>query len=165
VHGGFEIVGDHDFGNAAEGMKAPHMRGDPVGQALGPGDLGIGVVGGTEHGKKHLGLVHLTALRVDDGQSLAGVVDKELFAGPVALAHDHIEFGGPGAIGLAKPAVLEATRGLGLVFLPKQRQGDAFAFEFLVHDGPVGVQVRYGAFGRRGREQTHFQGRFIEAVG
>jgi hypothetical protein len=119
MDGGLEIVRDQDLRDAAERTKSPDMGRDPVGQALTPGDLGIGIVGSAEHGEKHLGLVHLTALRVDDGQGLAGIVNKELFAGPVALAHDDVEFGGPGAIGLTKPAILEAIGGLRLVFLPQ----------------------------------------------
>jgi hypothetical protein len=95
------------------------MGRDPVGQALAPGHLGISVVGGTEHGEKDLGLVHLTGLRVDNGQGLPSIVDKELLTGSVALAHDDVEFGGPGAIGLTKPAILEAIGGLRLVFLPQ----------------------------------------------
>ncbi len=109
--------------------------------------------------------MHLTGLRVDNGQGLPRIVDKELFTGPVTLAHDHVEFSGPGAIGLTKPAILEAIGGLCLVFLPQQRQGDAFALEFLVHHGPVGGQMDQGAFGRRRREQARLQGRFIESLG
>ena len=44
-HGRFEVIGDHDVGDPAEGRKGPHMRADPVGQTLGPGRLSVGIVG------------------------------------------------------------------------------------------------------------------------
>lgn len=120
MHRRFEIVRDQDLGRPAERGKGPHMRRNPVGQALAPGHFCIGVVRSAEHGEKELCLVHLTGLRVDNGQGLPCIVDKELLTGSVALAHDHVEFGGPGAIGLTKPAILEAIGGLRLVFLPQQ---------------------------------------------
>ena len=77
---------------------------------------------------------------VDDRDALAGIVDKELLPRAMALPHDQVELAGPGAIRLAKPAILEALRRGGLVFLPQQEQGDALAFELVVHRGPVGGQ-------------------------
>ena len=65
--------------------------------------------------------MHLTTVRVDDGEGLPGIVDKELFPGPVALAHDHVELAGPRAIGMAKPTILEAIGDVRLVFLPQQQ--------------------------------------------
>ena len=76
------------------------------------------------------------------GMLWPGIIDKELFPRAVGLPHDQIELARPGAIGLAKPAVLEALGRGRLVFLPEQEQGDAFAFEFAVDRGPVGHQVR-----------------------
>ena len=43
----FEIIGDHDLGHAPEEGEGPDMRGRPVRQRLGPGRLGIGIVGGS----------------------------------------------------------------------------------------------------------------------
>ena len=45
-HGRFEVIGDDDLGDPTEGRKGPDMGADPVGQTLGPGRLGIGVVRG-----------------------------------------------------------------------------------------------------------------------
>ena len=39
------------------------MRADPVRQGLGPGRLGVGEVGGAEHGDEDLGLADLAGLR------------------------------------------------------------------------------------------------------
>ena len=141
------------------------MGANPVGQALAPGGFDIGVVGGPEHRDEDLSLVHLAALAIHDGQSVPGIIDKELFAGPVTLAHDHIELARPGAIGLAKPAVLEPVRHACLVFLPKQQQGNAFAFELLVHLSPVGCQVRDSALSGWGRKEKLFKGALIESLG
>ena len=77
--------------------------------------------------------MNLATLADRNLDALTGVIDKEFFTGTVTLTHDHIEFGGPLTIGLAEPAVLEAVRRCGFVFLPKQLQGDAFAPQFSVH--------------------------------
>src|SRR4029434_1246250 len=82
---------------------------------------------------------------VDDRDPLAGIIDKELLPRAMALPHDQVELAGPGAIRLAEPAVLEALRRGGLVFLPQEEQGDALAFELVVHRGPVGGPVLAGS--------------------
>src|SRR5712691_3453637 len=104
-------------------------------------------------------------LAIDDRDALTGIVDKKLLSRAMALAHDQAELAGPGAIRLAEPAVLEALRRGGLVFLPQQEQGNALAFELVVHRGPVGGQGREGACGWRWRKQLLLQRSRIESVG
>ena len=58
-------------------------------------------------------------LSVDDGRGLSGVIDEQLFAGTVLLAHDNVDLGGPEAVVLAEPAVLEALRVSESIFLPE----------------------------------------------
>jgi len=106
---------------------------------LRPGGFGIGVVGGAEHGNKDLCLTDFPGRSVHHGCCLASIIDKQLLTGTVVLAHDHIQLAPPGAVVLAKPAVL-ITLGVGFpVFLPEQEQSDAlFASQFLMHDRPIG---------------------------
>ena len=56
------------------------MRTDPVGQTLAPGGLGVGRVGGPQDRDKNGGLVDLPAVAIDDGDTLPGVIHKELLA-------------------------------------------------------------------------------------
>ena len=49
-----QVVGHHLRRHAAEEGEGARVRADPVGQRLGPGRLGIGVVGGAEHGDEQL---------------------------------------------------------------------------------------------------------------
>jgi len=165
MHRRLQVVGDDDLRHATEGFKGADMGANPVGQALAPGGFDIGGVGGPEHRDEDLCLVYLAALAVHDGHRVPGRIDTELCAGPVPLAHDHIELARPGAIGLAKPAVLEALGHARLVCLPKPQQGDAFAFELLVHLSPVGRQRSDGALGGWGRKEKLFEGALIERVG
>ena len=65
AHAGAQIVGYHDLRNTTQIPEAALVRAAPVRQALGLGGLGIGVVGGSEHGDEDLrlaafpgGLVH-----------------------------------------------------------------------------------------------------------
>ncbi|OSR47369.1 hypothetical protein BV324_05638 [Pseudomonas syringae pv. actinidiae] len=122
---------------AAEKSKASDVRAQPVGQFLRPGGLGKGVAGGTEDGDEDLSLTDLARAPVDDWGGLTGVIDEELFAGTVFLAHDHIDLGGPEAVVLAEPAVLKALRVGESIFLPEQRQGDAGAARLSVYPRPV----------------------------
>lgn len=78
-----------------------------------------GVAGRAEDGDEDLGLTDFTGLSVDDGRGLSGVIDEQLFAGTVLLAHDNVDLGGPEAVVLAEPAVLEALRVSESIFLPE----------------------------------------------
>ncbi|MBA2524613.1 MAG: hypothetical protein H0V18_02350 [Pyrinomonadaceae bacterium] len=67
------------------------MRANPVGQALGPGGLGVGVVGGAEYGNEDLRFAYFTGDRVNDRNRGASVINEEFFAGPMRLAHHRFE--------------------------------------------------------------------------
>ncbi|OSS18190.1 hypothetical protein BV337_05702 [Pseudomonas syringae pv. actinidiae] len=136
-HATAQIIGHQDLRCAAEKSKASDVRAQPVGQFLRPGGLGKGVAGGTEDGDEDLSLTDLARAPVDDWGGLTGVIDEQLFAGTVFLAHDHIDLGGPEAVVLAEPAVLKALRVGESIFLPEQRQGDAGAARLSVYPRPV----------------------------
>ncbi|OSN64552.1 hypothetical protein BV351_05600 [Pseudomonas syringae pv. actinidiae] len=126
------------------------MRAQPVGQFLRPGGLGKGVAGGTEDGDEDLSLTDLARAPVDDWGGLTGVIDEELFAGTVFLAHDHIDLGGPEAVVLAEPAVLEALRVSESIFLPEQGQSDAGTAQLGMDMSPVRHRTLItGHIGRR----------------
>jgi hypothetical protein len=155
--GRFEVVGDDNRGDAAERHKGPPMRTDPVGQTLAPGGLGVGIVGGPQDRDKNGGLVDLPAVAIDDGDTLSGVIHKELLARAVGLPHDQIELMRPGAVRMTKPTVLHAVWRHGLILLPQQEQGDTLPFEFAVHGRPIGDHVRCRSSGRDRRKQQPLQ--------
>lgn len=148
---GPEIVGDEERGHAADEVEQTHVRTDPVGELLGPGGLGVGVVAGPEHGDEDLGGMDLTRSAIDDRYGLAGIVDEQFLAGAVALAQ------GAGQ-GITVRPVVHAELGVavgvvrvnGTVFLPQELQGDAFFLELLVHHGPIGGRVPVQARGHVG---------------
>jgi hypothetical protein len=68
--------------------KGVHVRGDPVGQPLGPGCLHIGEVRGAHDGDEDLRPPHLAGQPVDDHRyGVAGVIDEQLVAAHMGLAH------------------------------------------------------------------------------
>ena len=122
-----QIIGHQDLRCATEKSKTAGVRAQPVRQLLRPGGLGKGVAGRAENGDEDLRLADLAGSPINDRYGLAGVIDEQLFAGTVLLAHDHVDLGGPEAVVLAEPAVLEALRVGESVFLPKQGQSYAGA--------------------------------------
>lgn len=121
------ITADQDLRCTAEKGEAAYVRAQPVRQFLRPGGLGEGVAGRAEDGDEDLRLADLAGSPINDRHGLAGVIDKQLFASTVFLAHDHVDLGSPEAVVLAEPAVLEALRMGEPILLPEQGQGDAGA--------------------------------------
>jgi hypothetical protein len=78
-------------------------------------------------------LADFTGSAVNDWGGLAGVIDEELFASPMFLAHDHIDLCGPEAVVLAEPAVLKALWMGESIFLPEQGQSNAGAMQLGVY--------------------------------
>ena len=72
-----------------------------------PGGLGEGVVRRPEDGDEDLCFAQLPGGALDDGHALSGVVDEQLFAGAVRLAHHHVEALTPSAVALAELTVLQ----------------------------------------------------------
>src|SRR5438477_92585 len=72
-------------------------------------------------------------LRIDDVDAAARVVDEELLAGAVLLAHDEIELTPPRAVEITEARVPVATLGMGLaVLLPEQLERDSPSLELVV---------------------------------
>ncbi len=119
-----EVVGHDEAGDAAEETEQADMRADPVGQRLGPGRLGVGQARRAEHRHEDLGLAHDAGGRIDDPDLLAGVVDEDLVAGGMVLAHHRGEPALELPVEIAEPGVAVAVR-MGLpVLLPEHHQVD-----------------------------------------
>jgi hypothetical protein len=138
---------------------------DPVGDGLGEGRFGKGVAAGAKSGDKDLDRMDLAGGAVDEGQGHSGVVDKELLARLVGLAHPWVESAFEVGEGLAELAVAEALRGGSPILFPEQAQRDAFALEFGVEVLPVGQRsgVRRAVYGRW--KKALFELFFGEALG
>jgi hypothetical protein len=94
------------------------MRTDPVGEALCPGRLRIGVVRGAKRGDKQLSSHHLAGRPVDHLQRRAGVVHEQALTGDVGLPHRRRQSAFPGPIQLTEAAIAISLRVRGAVLLP-----------------------------------------------
>ena len=66
-----ELIGDDGLGDPAEELEGPLVAGDPIGDLLGAGRFGIGVVRGAQDGDEELDREHLAGGGLDDPR-LAG---------------------------------------------------------------------------------------------
>mmetsp|Transcript_6076 Transcript_6076/g.24370 ORF Transcript_6076/g.24370 Transcript_6076/m.24370 type:complete len:788 (+) Transcript_6076:480-2843(+) len=143
------LVGHDQAGHAADELQRLHLRADPVGGGLARRGAGVGVVRRAQRGHEDLGLRDLAGGRVNDGHGVAGVVDKQLLAGNVDLAHRALLALGELGVLDAKARVLVGQRVARGVLLPQQHQGDARALELLVHDAEVRGELVAAAGQRR----------------
>ena len=89
------------------------MSADPVGQPLAPAGLGVGVVGGAQHRDEDLGAPLLAGRGVEHRHRVAGIVDEQLLAGSMRLAHRRRDGLAPFPIEVAEAAVAVAVGVLG----------------------------------------------------
>ena len=161
-HPAFQVIGDDDRADPTEKGEGADVRADPVRQLLGPGRLGVGVVRGPQHRDKHLRRANFAGGPIDDLRRLPGIVDKQLLAEPMGLAHDHVPRPGPGPVLRAEPAVLAPVRMRQLVLLPEQRQRHPLALEFLVDLGPIRHRTDQARRPRYDGKQPPFQVRVAQ---
>lgn len=81
-----------------------------VGTALRQPRPGEGVVRSAEHRDEELDLDHFACLRIDEVRLLPRVVDEELLAGAVLLAHREVPLAEPLAVPVAELRVAVAVR-------------------------------------------------------
>ena len=138
AHPAAQVVGDDECWHAAEVGHGPGVAAQPVGERLGPGGLGEGVIGGAQDGDKELRRAYLARGAVHHRHGAAGVIHKALLPGRVRLAHGALLPAEPVPVAVAElgVAVTPARVALG-VFLPHQPLGHMRTSEFLVHRGPV----------------------------
>ena len=137
VDPGLQIIGHDQPGHAAQEPEQADMGPDPIGQRLGPGRLGIGVIRGPEHGDEDLGFAHHTRLGIDDPDLLARVIDEHLVAGGVVLAHHRRQAPLELPEQVAEPRVAVAIRMPVPVFLPQHHQIDAGPLQFARQGRPI----------------------------
>ena len=135
-HGGLVVVGDQAAAprQILEGADVAPDPGWEIGRA---GGLGVGVVARAEHGDEQGHRRAGAGLRIGEPERLAGVVQEQLFTGPVLLAEADVQSSGPRTVVDAVLAVLEASGVPGLVLLPEELEGHPGVLEFLVDRGPV----------------------------
>ena len=85
--GALELIGDNGGRDPAVKGEGPRVARDPVGQLLGRGRLSVRVARGAEGRDEELHLDRRPRAGVEQARVLARVVDEELLAGVVHLAH------------------------------------------------------------------------------
>ena len=149
---GFEIVRYDLSGHPAEIGEGAAVRADPIGQRLRSGRFGIGVAGGAQGGDEDLGRANLAGEAVDHVRPGAGVIDEQLVAGDMGLAHGRGEPAAPIPVEIAEPAVAVTVAMNGAVLLPQERQGHAGPLQLAMQQRPVGKRPAIGRKHRRRRE-------------
>ena len=142
------------------------MAPQPVGERLGPGRLGEGVVGGTQGSDKDLRLPDLTGAAVDDGYSGPAVIDKALLTGSMVLAHGAFLLAAPMPVAITELGIaVAAVRILLGVLFPQQLLGHVGPLEFQMYDWPVRHLVAAGGAGIGGRVEQDRESVVIQIVG
>ena len=159
VDAALQVVRDDELGHAAMEAEHAHMGFDPIRQGLGPGRFGIGQVGGAEYGDEDLGVADLAGERIDDRQLLAGVIDEDLVAGDVMLAHGRRQAALEGAKQIAEARVAVSVRMVREIFLVQDGDADARPLELLDQVGPIRLRPAARADpGARPGEQLLLEG-------
>ena len=154
---GPQLVRHHRLRHAAEELKGADVAGDPVGPALRPRRLGEGEVGSAEHRHEELDVHLLAGRRVPDAGPLACVVDEDLLAGAVDLAHRRPTTLRPQHVLVAKPAVAVAARLALQVLQVQQLHRHAGAPPLGMDSRPVGHRAGRRSCGMRSWVQARLQ--------
>ena len=155
-----QIVGHHHRRNPTHEREAARVRADPIGQALCPRGLRIGVVRRPEHGDEQLRRHRLPGRWVDHLKRRAGVVDEHTLAGDVALPHGRRQPCLPGAVEFAVAAIAVAVGVDAAMLLPQQLQRHPWPAQLAVDRRPV--WLRPTILGRpRGRRVEPDLQRFV----
>jgi hypothetical protein len=149
---GFEIVRNDDLRDAAEKVKSSDIGLDPGWEVLRESGPGKRVTAGAQGGQKEPRFSSFAGDRIRHRYRLAGVVDKELFPGPVGLTKADIQLPGPLVIKETELAILIPFRVFLPVFQPQETKGHAFAGQFLadvLHYGKAPLLRRLCRMGRK----------------
>ena len=140
-HRDLGVVWNQQPGRPTEEGEGPHMGVDPVGQGLGPAGVGEAEARSAHHRHEHMRRPRLAGAAVDDHRhGVAGVVDEQLVAAQVGLAHGFTAAFFQLPVELAEAAVAVAL-GVGLdVFVPQDLQRDVLALHLPVQRRPVGLR-------------------------
>src|ERR1019366_6591799 len=104
-------------------LQRPHVACEPVRQRFAARGLRIRAAARAHSADKQMRPERLLAARAIDRHRASGVVDKQLFAREVALAHRALQALRPGTVDLAERAAAVGRRAVTpLVLLPQQLQ-------------------------------------------
>ena len=133
------------------------MRADPIRQRLCEGCLGVGVIGGAEHGDEDLGGADLPCRPVDHLHGAARIIDEQLLAGDMDLPQRRLQPANPVLVEVAEPGIAEPVRLARLVLLPEQGERDVGPAQLAVHLGPVRLRAQLGRQVWRRREEMRLE--------
>src|SRR5439155_1227341 len=150
--------------DALDVLERVDVRGEPRAQILSFTRLGIRKARRPERGDEDRRLGDRARLRIDDVDAAARVVDEELLAGTVLLAHDEIELTPPRAVEITEARVPVATLGMALaVLLPEQLERDPTSLELAVERREVREWSAVAPLRRR--VEPRLQGRVVQLRG
>src|SRR5262245_49674562 len=108
--GDLGIVGNDETRHSADGCKRARVGADPIAERLRPGRLDIGEARRAHHRDEDLRLAYLAGQPVDDHRHCgAGVIDEQLVAAHMGLAHADRELAFPDPIELAEARNMWST--------------------------------------------------------
>jgi len=140
------------------------VRLDPGGRVFPLAGLGVGEARRPERGDEYGRRGDFPGRRIGDVDPDAGVVDEELLAGPVLLAHDHIELPAPRAVEITEARAAVAALGMRFaVFLPEQLKGHPPLLERRVDRLAVRLRSPARLLGRR--IQPRLEGGVVKRLG
>jgi hypothetical protein len=139
--GDLGVIGNDETRHAA-GCKGARVGTNPIAKRLRPGRLDVGEVRGAHDRDEDLCLAHLAGPPVDDHRyRVAGVINEQLVATHVGLAHRDRELGFPASVQLAEAGIAVALRVAGGVLVPEDRQRDVLALELAMDGWPLGLDL------------------------
>src|SRR5205823_1173915 len=140
--GDFGVVGNDETRHSANCRKGARVCSDPIAKRLRPDRFDVGEVGRAHDRDEDLRLVHLTGQPVDDHRhGVAGVIDEQLVATHMDLAHRDRELVFPASEELAEAGVAVALRIARDVLVPEDRQRDVLALQLPMDARPIGLDL------------------------
>jgi hypothetical protein len=164
-HSRLQIVRDKDLRGSTEELKGMDMGLNPGGKLLGQGGFGEGIIAGSQGGHKDLHLLDLSGFEICDLHGLPGIVDEELFSGPVFLTETEIQFLDPLLVVVAEAAILVAVWIGFFVLVPQKLKGHALSLELLIKVLHGGHLALFLSNTRDGRIKPVLKGSVIELSG
>ncbi len=170
-HGDLGVVRHQQCRHAADRLEGADVAIDPVGEPLRPGRLRAGEARCAEHRDEDLRGAPLAGKPVDHHRhAVARIIDEQLVAGCMRLAHRRRQPAFPGPVELAEPRIAIPAGFARDVLLPQDRQRHVRAPELAVHRRPVRLRLPAMATpgaetGSRAGEQPGFQHSVGDAVG
>ena len=137
-HRDLGVVRHQQRRHAVDRLEGADMAADPIGEPLRPGRLRVGEARSAEHRDEDLRGAPLAGEPVDHHRhAVARIVDEQLVAGRVRLAHRHRQPAFPATVELAE-ARIAIPAGLARdVLLPHNRQRHVLALELAMYRRPV----------------------------